>query len=74
MKSNGARIFTFEGMCSEMFKKFIDEMIKANTVEEIEDILYRKDGVDLSFQHDKISWVDHQRLFNLASKLEDLMR
>lgn len=52
-----------------MFKKFFDEMLKATTQKEIDDILYRQDGVDLSFQHDKLSWNDHQRLFKLAEKL-----
>jgi len=52
-----------------MFKKFFDEMLAAKTEEEITSILYRADGVDLSFQREKLSWQDHERLFNLAGRL-----
>ena len=52
-----------------MFKKLLDELLEATTQEAITDILYRKDGVDLSFQREKISWQDHERLFNLAARL-----
>lgn len=52
-----------------MFKKFFDEMLAAKAEEEITSILYRADGVDLSFQREKLSWQDHERLFNLAGRL-----
>ena len=52
-----------------MFKKLLDELLNAQTEEEINDILYRKDGVDLSYQHEKLSWQDHERLFKLAGRL-----
>ena len=52
-----------------MFKKLFDEMLAATTEEELNSILYRKDGVDLSFQRERLSWADHERLFNLAGKL-----
>lgn len=52
-----------------MFKKLLDELLKAQTEDEITSILYREDGVDLSFQHEKLSWQDHERLFKLADRL-----
>ena len=53
-----------------MFKKFVAELIAAQTVAEITDILYREDGVDRMYQKEKISWKDHELLFELAAKLE----
>ena len=58
-----------------MFKKLLDELLIAETAEEITHILYRMKsetegwGVDLAFQHEKISWADHERLFKLADRL-----
>lgn len=54
-----------------MFKKLLDELLAATTEEEINNILYRKDGVDLSYQHEKLNWQDHQRLFKLATRLSN---
>lgn len=60
-----------------MFKKLLDELLEAATQDEITAILYRNgktdskgDGVDLAFQHEKLSWQDHERLFKLAGRLE----
>lgn len=58
-----------------MFKKLLDELLEAKTEEEITHILYRLKsdtedwGVDLAFQHEKINWQDHERLFKLAERL-----
>ena len=58
-----------------MFKKLLDELLAATTAEEVNHILYRTKnetegwGVDLAFQHEKISWQDHERLFKLADRL-----
>ena len=52
-----------------MFKKFFDELMNAKTEEEINDILYRTDGVDRSFQREKITYQDLERLFCLAERL-----
>ena len=56
-----------------MFKKLFDELMAAQTAEEITSILYRADGVDRSFQKEKLSWQDHERLFNLAAKLQEAL-
>lgn len=53
-------------MCRTVFNKLLDELLAARTEEEVNSILYRMDGVDLSFQHEKLNWNDHQRLFKLA--------
>ena len=57
-----------------MFKKLFDEMMRASTEKEINDILYRKDGVDMAYQREKLSWDDHERLFNLADRLARSLR
>ncbi len=56
-----------------MFRKFVAELVAARTVAEIENILYREDGVDIMFQREKISWKDHELLFDLAAKLEKVV-
>lgn len=53
-----------------MFKKLFNELMAAQTAEEITSILYRADGVDRSFQKEKLSWQDHERLFKLAARLQ----
>lgn len=59
-----------------MFKKLFDELLAAGTPDEINTILYRnggsdrkQDGVDLAYQHEKITWADHERLFQMAARL-----
>lgn len=52
-----------------MFKKFLQEIIDANSEEELLNIFYRADGIDVAFQKEKISWKDHQMLLALISKL-----
>ena len=53
-----------------MFKKLFDQLMAAQTAEEIASILYREDGIDRSFQKEKLSWQDHERLFKLAARLQ----
>ena len=53
-----------------MFKKFVKQMLAATSREEIENILYRADGVDMMFQREKLKWDEHEMLFDLAVKLE----
>ncbi len=52
-----------------MFKKFVSELAEAKSNEEVLNILYRADGVDMMFQREKISWKDHEILFKLAGAL-----
>ena len=59
-----------------MFKKLLDELLSATTEEEIASILYRnggtdrkRDGVDIAYQHERLTWEDHERLFILAGRL-----
>lgn len=60
-------------MKTKMFRKLFDELLAAQSSDEIDTILYREDGVDLSYQHDLLSWEDHQRLFALASMMENAL-
>lgn len=56
-----------------MFKKFVKELIDAKTKEEVENIFYRFDGIDMIYQRDKLSWKDHELLLELVNKLLMLM-
>ena len=63
-------------MKQKLFRQLFDEMMRATTEEEITKVLYRhggddrkQDGVDLAFQHENLTWEDHERLFDLADKL-----
>lgn len=52
-----------------MFKKFLQEIIDAQSEEELMDIFYRKDGIDIMYQKDKLSWKDHQMLLAIINKM-----
>lgn len=52
-----------------MFKKFVQEIIDAQSEEELMDIFYRKDGIDIMYQKEKLSWKDHQMLLALINKI-----
>ena len=52
-----------------MFKKFVAELVAAKTDDQVNYILYREDGVDMAFQKEKISWKEHELLFQLAGAL-----
>ncbi len=59
-----------------MFKKLFDELIVAATEEQVQHVLYRAKsatedwGVDLAYQHEKLSWRDRERLFSLADVVQ----
>lgn len=53
-----------------MFKKFIERIIAAeNQDDAIENVFYGPDGIDMAFQHEKITWKEHQMLLQLIEKL-----
>ena len=53
-----------------MFKKFIERIIAAKDQEDaIQNVFYAQDGIDLAFQHGKITWKEHQMLLNLIQKM-----
>lgn len=55
-----------------MFKKFIERIIAAeNRQDAIDNVFYGADGIDMAFQHDKISFKDHKMLLALIEKLAD---
>ena len=56
-----------------MFKKFFKELIDAKTIDEVNDIFYRSDGIDMMYQKEKLSWKDQQLLLDLVNKLLELM-
>lgn len=56
-----------------MFKKFVRELTEAETEEEVLAVFYRPDGIDMSYQHGKISLKDHELLLNLVNRLCGLL-
>lgn len=53
-----------------MFKKFIKKIIEAENQEDaIQNVFYGADGIDMAFQHDKITWAEHQMLLALIEKM-----
>ena len=53
-----------------MFKKFLQRIIDSKDREDaIQNVFYGADGIDMAFQHEKISWKDHQMLLALIEKL-----
>ena len=63
-----------------MFKKFIERIIKSENQEDAmqnvfygtafnEDGTVKEYGIDIAFQHDKISWKEHQMLLSLIEKM-----
>lgn len=50
-----------------MFKKLFDKMMAAETPKEVEEIMLT--DVTMAFQHEKIGWNDHERLFTLGARL-----
>jgi len=64
-----------------MFKKFIERIIAAKDREDaIQNVFYGtvwnddgskviQYGIDIAYQHDKITWKEHQMLLNLIEKM-----
>lgn len=62
-----------------MFKKFIQRIIEAENREDaIQNVFYGTKfengkiveyGIDIAYQHDKISWKEHQMLLALIEKM-----
>lgn len=53
-----------------MFKKFIKRIIEAENREDaIQNVFYGANGIDMAFQHDKITWTEHQMLLALIEKM-----
>lgn len=53
-----------------MFKKLFKKLIEAESEHAIEIALYGIDGVVDMFSRDRITWDEHEMLFELAAKLE----
>jgi len=50
------------------FKGYVIDIAKAETTADLYEILDGESGVDMAFQHDKLTWKDHEILFALAGK------
>ena len=49
--------------------KCLQAIIDANSEKKFMGIFYRKDGIDMMYQKEKLSWKDHQMLLALINKL-----
>lgn len=53
-----------------MFNKFLQRIIEAKDLEDaIQNVFYGADGIDMAYQHEKISWKQHQMLLALIEKM-----
>lgn len=53
-----------------MFKKFIQRIIEAENREDaINNVFYGADGIDIAYQHEKITWKEHEMLLALIEKM-----
>ena len=54
----------------EMFKKFIQRIIDSENREDaIDNVFYGSDGIDMAYQHGKITWKEHQMLLSIINKM-----
>ncbi len=60
-----------EDFKARTFKQLVQLMSEANSED---DALNAAGQIDVSFQHDKINWNDHQMLYALVSKVIDSFR
>ena len=52
------------------FKKFIEKIIAAKNREDaINTVFYGPEGIDLAYQHEKITWKEHEMLLALIEKM-----
>ena len=63
-----------------MFKKFVERIVAAKDQQDAWDSVFYgtkfdesgniiEYGIDIAYQHEKITWKEHQMLFNLISKM-----
>lgn len=53
-----------------MFKKFIQRIIESKDKEQaLNEVFYSLDGIDIAFQHGKITWKEHQMLLAIIEKM-----
>jgi len=45
-----------------MFKKFVKKIVELKTAAQADNLWFE---IDIAFQHEKITWEDHQTLFKL---------
>ena len=49
-----------------MFKHLIEQIIaSANREDAIQNVFYGPDGIDMAYQKEKITWNEHEMLFQL---------
>lgn len=53
------------------FKGLVEELNKINSVDSANEVMGK---IDNSFQAEKISWKDHETLYDIASKLYELYK
>lgn len=53
-----------------MFKKFLQRIIEAKDREDaIQNVFYGQDGIDIAYQHEKITWKEWEMLLSLIQKM-----
>lgn len=52
-----------------MFKKFVKRILAAENDDELSRIMYDTDGIDMMYQKEKLSWEEHEILFELIGRV-----
>lgn len=53
-----------------MFKKLLQRIIEAKDRDDaMKNVFYGADGIDMAYQHEKITWKEHEMLFALINKM-----
>lgn len=52
-----------------MFRILLDDMIKAQTVEELANIMHRHDGIEMAYKYRALTESDYKMLVQLYGKL-----
>lgn len=55
-----------------MFKKFLERIINSTGREDaVKHVFYGKDGIDMAYQYEKITWKEHELLLGIINKMAE---
>lgn len=52
------------------FKKLVQRLAACRTHHDIAAFLFDQNGVDIAYQREKITWKEHELLFELAARIK----
>ena len=56
----------------KQIRRYIEAILACETQDEAyEKVFYGENGIDMAFQHDQISWQDHELLARIIAKMPE---